>query len=253
VKLAELERYFASVATSTSGPPTDLDDVFKSSARLPASELLAIYNRGYHYRLLGALESVFTRTKRALGEAEFDRLGLAYLARHPSEHPAIERVGRLFPEHLRTLGVSRPIVELCALEWARLQALVAPNARAIAATQTIDPKTFPESTLCFVPSLSTLSLTGDALALFVQTPATLPGSEAHGVAVWRKREVVRHEALAALEFSALTLARTGASVSQVCALFDSGAGSADAERAFRVVSGWFSREWLEEAEPGHPE
>src|SRR5450755_1874238 len=93
VTLAELQRYFAAVATSTSGPPSDIDDVFQSSARLSASARLAIYNRGYHHRLLDALASVFTRTKRALGDAEFERLGLSYLAQHPSEHPAVERVG----------------------------------------------------------------------------------------------------------------------------------------------------------------
>src|SRR5450755_3738382 len=54
VTLAELQRYFAAVATSTSGPPSDIDDVFQSSARLSASARLAIYNRGYHPRLRDA-------------------------------------------------------------------------------------------------------------------------------------------------------------------------------------------------------
>jgi hypothetical protein len=244
MKLAELERYFATVATATNGPPEDLERVFKSTARLSASELLAIYNRGYHYRLLGALGSVFARTKQALGDADFERLGLQYLARHPSEHPAIERVGRSFPDFLRgATSVGRVIVDLAALEWARLCALVAPNPSAIATASAIDPTKFPDSSLCFVPSLTTLAISAGALAAFARSDA-LAGGDLRAVAVWRKRDEVRHEVLDALEHEAVTLALSGASVSHVCALFDSGAADADAERAFRVVSGWFTREWI---------
>jgi hypothetical protein len=256
VKLAELERYFASVATSTSGPPVDLDEVFKSSSELSARARLGIYNRGYHYRLLGALASVFARTERALGEAQFERLGLAYLARHPSEHPAIERVGRLFPQYLGQLPeIAGEHVDLAVLEWARLTALVAPDPGAILSAHGVDPVQFPSSRLHFVPSLTTLSLDVRALGLFpAVSESSAGGAEAsseaqrRGVAVWRKRHVVRHEALDALELAALELARSGASVTRFCALFESDAPAEDAARAFRVVSGWFAREWIERSE-----
>jgi hypothetical protein len=260
VKLAELERYFATVATSTSGPPTNLDSVFKSSARLPASTRLGIYNRGYHYRLLDALSSVFTRTKQALGEVEFERLGLLYLARHPSEHPAVERVGRLFPEYLaaQSLG-SDELADLARLEWARLSALVAPDPNGIALARDIDVVRFPCSRLCFVPSLSVLSIGARARTLFPGIPSqsdeidgSAPSAQRSGVAVWRKRHVVMHEALGALEHDALSLALSGASVNSFCALFASVALADDAAHAFRVVAGWFAREWIERSEPHSP-
>ncbi len=250
MKLAELERYFAAAATSTGGPPPEIERVFKSTARLSASELLGIYNRGYHYRLLGALASVFNRTQRALGEARFEALGLRYLAQHPSEHPAIERVGRHFPRFLRELPASDPVVaDVAALEWARLCALVAPNPSAIASAGTVDPQTFPSSALRFVPSLSTLSIHAAALATFERDTALGAGEDVRGVAIWRQGDAVQNRELEALELQALELARSGASVSRFCAPFDSGAPQADAERAFRVVFGWFNREWIEREQP----
>jgi hypothetical protein len=257
--LAELQRYFAAVATSTSGPPSDIDDVFQSSARLSASARLAIYNRGYHHRLLDALASVFTRTKRALGDAEFERLGLSYLAQHPSEHPAVERVGRLFPTYLSTLkSLPGELADLAVLEWARLCALVAPNPSALASPQSVDPVRFPQSRLRFVASLSVHSLDERALSLFSKKATTRepPAAqnegatrvEPRGVAVWRKQHRVQHQALDALELAALRLALSGAPVSQFCELFDTGSEADDAQRAFRVVSSWFAREWIEAIE-----
>jgi len=255
VKLAELERYFAAVATSTSGPPADLEQVFKPSARLSARELMSIYNRGYHFRLLGALEAVFERTRRALGAAEFQRLGLAYVAEHPSEHPAVERVGRHFAEFLRARrACNDALADLAALEWARLCALVAPDPQRVLSASAVDPLTFPSAPLSFVPSLTVLSLQRAALTLFASngdlSAALVESVPAHdipakcAVAVWRQRHAVKHEVLGELEHEALELARSGAPVSQFCALFAGGTDAEAAERAFGVVSTWFKREWI---------
>ena len=267
MKLAELQRYFATVATSSSGPPADLERVFKPSARLSARELMSIYNRGYHFRLLGALEAVFVRTRRALGAAEFERAGLAYVARHPSEHPAVERVGRHFAEFLGERDEGNAVLaDLARLEWARLCALVAPDPERILAASAVDAQTFPGSRLRFVPSLTVLSLQRGALTSFAANgeAAAEPGEPAWreptprepaaaddlpakcAVAVWRQRHAVRHEALGELEHQALELARAGATVSQFCALFAGGTDAEAAARAFGVVSAWFSREWIAE-------
>jgi hypothetical protein len=254
MKLAELEQYFAAIATSTSGPPADVAEVFKDSARLPARELLGIYNRGYHYRLLGVLASVFPRTERALGAAEFEQIGLLYLAEYPSDHPAVERIGRFFARYLRTVSAaSEEARDLAALEWARLCALIAPDSNAIATAAGIDTRTFPSSRLYFVPSLETQPVLVGALALFPgvssePTEASDSPAERRVVAVWRKRHVVLHEALAPLEAAALQLAREGASVSRVCALFTKGTEEENVARAFRVVAAWFAREWIERSE-----
>ena len=247
MKLAELQRYFARAATTGSGPIENLERVFLGTESLSASARLAIYNRGYFYRLLEALASVFAETKRALGQAEFERIGLAYLAQHPSDHAAVERVGRSFAGQLRTTpGVPSALADLAALEWARLCALVAPDPPKLVSAHSVDPVRFPDSQLQFVSALRWLELDSWALHAFAGAngPAADPQSR-RGVAVWRIGHAVRHEALEALEFRALQLAASGAKMSEVCALFDTGAPQDDAQRAFRVVAAWFSRQWIE--------
>ena len=226
MKLAELERYFSQTATASGGPPTDLDSVFKGSPALPPHERMAIYNRAYYYRQLEALASVFEETKQALGDARFERCGLAYLTLFPSEHPAIERVGRHFPAYLLTLADVTPDVRtLAALEWARLCALVAANPRTVASVSEIDLPRFPSTRLHFVPSLQVLPQ----------------------VAVWRPAHHVLSVPLSALDFAALGAAVAGSTMAEVCAHFDGEAAEA-AGRAFEIVAHWFERQWIERLE-----
>ena len=255
MKLADLERYFASAATSGTGPLPDLDRVFLGSRQLSATDRLAIYNRSYFQRLLAALASVFSHTQRVLGVSDFERLGLAYLAQNPSEHPAVERVGRSFCEFLRSTKVSTIVVDLASLEWARLCALLAPNPKSVATVRSVEPSQFPRARLRFVPSLQRLELDARALAVFAAEESSLTESFADGppqslcaVAVWRSQHAVLHQVLEAQEWTALARATEGATLSRICAVFDSGSQVDDVGRAFRVLSTWFARRWLEEVE-----
>ncbi len=244
MNLSELERYFARVATSTSGPPADLSEVFKDSPSLPARELMRIYNRAYHYRLLGVLASVFERVHIALGQGEFERLGLLYLAQYPSQHPAVERVGRHFAEFLaQSTELDPAIVDLARLEWARLLALVAPDSNSVDATS-IDAARFPSQNVRFIASLETLELSARSLALFAGDDSM--NDARCGVVVFRSRYVVTHDVVPALEFGALVLARAGEPLSRVCSAFDTGQETADISRAFAVISSWFARSWIAE-------
>jgi len=250
MNLAELQRYFAEAATSGSGPVAGLEQVFVGSEGLPAQERLAIYNRCYFHRLLDALASVFAHTRSVLGEPDFQRLGLSYLAHHPSEHPAIERVGRRFAEYLRSAGVSPVIVDLASLEWTRLCALVACKEANIAGRDAVDPTRFPSAHLRFVPSLHRLELDPRAIELFeskttVQVELGTTQGAARGVAVWRQGHTVHHQIMDGVEWRALTCATGGAELSEVCAVFDTGSVSEDVQLAFQVISRWFERQWLE--------
>ena len=253
MKLAELERFFSDAVTSGSGPRADVEAIFLSDARLSASDRLAIYNRGYYYRLLDALRSVFEQTARVLGNAAFERLALAYLTQHPSQHPAVERVGRLFPRYLREQGeIEGALADLADLEWARLCALVAPNPSSVVTASSIDPELFPSSRLVFVPALRWLELDVRALKAFAGEelgPRGTP-SERCGVAVWRKQHTVVHERLQHLHLASLQLAAEGASVSRICGHFETGSLAADTQRALEMLASWLTREWLEGLEMG---
>lgn len=246
MKLAELQRFFAEAATSGAGPRPGLEQVFVGDSGLSASARLGIYNRAYYFRLLGGLASVFEQVQRCLGQAEFQRVGLSYLAQHPSEHPALERVGRLFPAYLRERAFSETLVGLAELEWARLCALVAPNPARVALRADVDPARLPGSHLRLIPALRWLELVPEVLSLFAgEAPAPLAAaSERVAIAVWRRGHVVRQVQLGALEFQALQLAARGASTSEICTLFDTGNPTQDIAKAFEVLSSWFDREWL---------
>lgn len=258
MNLAELQRYFVQAATSGSGPLPDLERVFSGSEQLSASARLGIYNRSYFYRLLDALSSVFTRTKHWLGASEFERLGLAYIERNPSQHPAVERFGRAFPEYLRLAAAPSVVADLASLEWARLCALVAPNPRSIASVRDIDSAGFPRASLRFVPSLHWLELEPAAVRAFVDDVASASdvaaGEEARcGVAVWRREHAVEHQVLDSVEWQALVTAAGGADLSRVCAAFDTGSAHADIQRAFQAFSRWYARQWLERVIDHAPE
>lgn len=258
MNLAELQRYFAQAVTSSDGPLPELDDVFLGSAHLGASERLAIYNRSYFYRLLDALSAVFSRTKAVLGERDFERLGLAYVAQNPSEHPAVERFGRAFPQYLRLAAVPPLVADLALLEWARLCALIAPNPHGVASVNGIDSSRFPRARLRFVPSLQWLELAPGALRAFVADDASPTEPAARdstrcGVAVWRNGHAVQHQALDAEEWQALLSATGGAPLSRVCAVFDTGSAEVDVQRAFQALSRWYARQWLESVAYDDPE
>jgi hypothetical protein len=247
VNFAQLQRFFAEAATSGAGPIAGLHDVFVERDGLSVPERLAIYNRAFFYRQLDALTAVFAETQRALGEVEFTRLGLAYLRAHPSEHPAVERVGRRFPEYLARHAAAPhgPVADIAALEWARLSALVAPNPVEVAQLSDLDSAAFPACRVRLVPSLSFLELDVRALSAFDATEPVDEPSARVAVAVWRPSHVVRQQRLEALEFQALCAAAAGATMAEVCARFDTGEDAADAQRAFQVIAAWYARSWLE--------
>jgi len=255
MKLAELQRYFAAAATSSSGAILGLEEVFLGSDSLSPSARLGIYNRGYYYRLLDALASVFSETKRVLGDARFEQLGLTYLTEHASEHPAVERVGRKFPEFLRTLGPAPDpvLADVAALEWARLCALVAADPATLARPESLEPARFPDARLRFVASLQCLAL--DARARRGVEGGAWPTSEPAretGVAVWRPAHALLQTQLEPVEYRALRAALGDAPMSYVCAIFDTGKGQDDEERAFLALRGWFSRHWVEEVDSCGP-
>jgi hypothetical protein len=96
-----------------------------------------------------------------------------------------------------------------------------------------------------VPSLSWLELDSRALSAFAGAEPLLDPGERRAVAIWRAGHVVRHERLASLELKALDAAHAGATMAEVCALFDTGDEAADARQAFQVLSSWEARSWLE--------
>ena len=225
MNLAELERYFARAATSGSGPLPELDRVFLGSERLSATDRLAIYNRGYFYRLLDALASVFSQTKRLLGDVRF-RAPRPWLISHaiPPTTPPSNASGARSPSICAASGGRRLVVDLASLEWARLCALVAPNPASVATVKRIEPELVSSSAAALRALAALASSSIRARFRRLPTPTqrrtsaqpTLLQSPC-GVAVWRTQHAVSPREPECAEWKALASAAGGATVQQICA------------------------------------
>ena len=65
----------------------------EAAGLLQSAAGLDIYQDAYRARLLAALRDNFSVLQRALGDDEFDALGMAYLQDHPSTEPSIRWFG----------------------------------------------------------------------------------------------------------------------------------------------------------------
>ena len=92
------------------------------SAQVGAEERLAIYANAYRLRLLEALATDYPGLHSVLGDDEFDAMGRAYIAAHPSPYFSLRWFGDRMSEFLRTTEPysKYPVfTEMAAFEWAK--------------------------------------------------------------------------------------------------------------------------------------
>ena len=95
---------------------------------LSALERLEIYRRAYHARLIECLADDYPVLRHALGEAVFDELCRAYIARHPSSSPSLNYFGGRMAafcrdDALASFAVRGFAADLAALEWAIVEVI----------------------------------------------------------------------------------------------------------------------------------
>jgi hypothetical protein len=127
------------------------------SAQAGAEERLAIYANAYRLRLLEALGTDYPGLQTLLGDDEFDAMGRAYIAAHPSSHFSLRWFGDHMSEFLRTTEPysKYPVfAEMAAFEWAKSDAFDATDCAVVCINDmaAIPPDAWPE--LRFVPHAS---------------------------------------------------------------------------------------------------
>lgn len=95
----------------------EVEKVVTRSKALTASERLAIYSRAYHARLLECLRAEFPVLLHALGEELFNRFGLDYLERYPSQSYTLAHLGQRFPHYLQETRPDRDVPEPSRERW----------------------------------------------------------------------------------------------------------------------------------------
>jgi hypothetical protein len=234
----------------------------RSTRKADAATLLAVYRDAYALRLLEALETNYGVLKRVLGNADFDRMGRAYIAEHPSRHFSIRWFGDRLAGFLSAAAPWRDapaLAELARLEWALATAFDSPDATPldVQAIAAIPPEDWPVLRLSFHPSLQAIDFAwavpeqwkalNDASATDLGPPAKRPAPVPF--AVWRhdgddgRQNFFR--SLPPEEAAMLAAARQGAPFGALCEglcafVTPELAGS----HAAALLRGWVEQGWI---------
>ena len=126
-------------ATAEDGRPADevAAAFIKPNRLLTSFERLEIYNRQYWFRVLDVLYEDYPGLRAVLGEAEFTRVTIDYLAKYPSNSYTLRDLGSRMEEYLRgSADFSDPwrdlAIDMVRLEWAHVVAFDGPSAVALA-------------------------------------------------------------------------------------------------------------------------
>ena len=157
--LRELQRLFwRSLADEPGGgsPAPGLVKLVAPSAMLDAGARVGVYVDAYFGRLREVLRDDFPRVAALLGP-HFEGTARGYLEAHPSEHPSVRHLGRLFAAYLEH-GADLPpyLSDLARLEWARIEVFDAPDAKPLdaGALREVPAKDWPGLRFVPIPALT---------------------------------------------------------------------------------------------------
>ncbi len=223
--------------------PPEVDEAFLDHEELSGRQRMAIYREMYWARQVSALQVSFERLLGVLGLEAFNKLASRYIRRYPSEHGALERLGRHMGDFLAQEGHPAWLVDLGRLEWERIDALLSEDDPGLAALSDIEPARFSEQIPHLSRSLRVVRLHVGALRRFAGEPPPDEDRQAP-VAIWRKGHGVRHRSVSAEEAEVLALASQGRSLGEICAAFSHHPDPTQA--AFAAILPWFERQWIAE-------
>ncbi len=188
---------------------------------------LAIYSDAYRLRLLEALRVDFPALHTVAGDAEFERIGCAYLDAHPSGHFSIRYFGQHLAGFLRQDDRWRALpvfAEMAAFEWAlglSFDAFDSPQIDVVDVTA-IPPESWAYMHLDLHPSLQRLDLLWNVPGLWKaieeQQPPQAPVAAECPLAwiIWRRDLKTFFRSAPVDEACALDLLRRGESFEAMC-------------------------------------
>jgi hypothetical protein len=197
------------------------------SARVSAEERLAIYANAYRLRLLEALDTDYPGLHTLLGDDEFDAMGRAYIAAHPSPYFSLRWFGERMSEFLRTTKPysQYPVfAEMAAFEWAMSDAFDAADSAvaSVHAMAAIPPEAWPGLTFTPHASLRRLDLRWNVPTVWKaidarQEPPALEESD-YPIAwlVWRQDLLTYFRSLSVDQAWALDALERGETFAAIC-------------------------------------
>jgi hypothetical protein len=204
----------------------DMQGQVVSDAKASAEERVHVYVEGYRLRLLEILEDNFSGLRGLLGDEQFDQMGRAYIAAHPSTHPSVRWFSQELPEFLNATAPydAHPhLAEMAAFEWAQGLAFDAADVPSLdmQALATVPPDAWGQVKFQFHPSVQRLDLESNmpkfwqALAA-EQEPPAISDEEPASWLLWRKDLDTHWRSLSEDEAAMLDSAQDGANFGELC-------------------------------------
>ncbi|HLK12651.1 MAG TPA: DNA-binding domain-containing protein [Candidatus Binatia bacterium] len=217
------------------------------SPTLDPAGRLAIYADAYFWRIREALREDYPCVAAVLGDAAFDGLVRAYLARHPSAHPSLRHVGERLAEFVaaRWAGAAPPfLADLARLEWARVEVFDAPDAEPLSAAtlRRVAPEAWARLRFAPVPACEVVTAAWPVHALWAGARDVGPAPTV--VRVWRQGWAVYHAPMDAPEAAAFARVRAGAPFGAVCEIFADRPPESAAAEAGALLARWLADELL---------
>lgn len=248
--LRELQSHFWRALAAEPGKSSaevELLDTIEPSASLDRRGRLQVYVDAYFWRLQQALRETFPRVAARVGAHgdepdRFHELAAEYLRRHPSQHPSISYVGKLFPEFLRQRDDVPPYLsDLAHLEWTQAMVFEADDAipMATAALHAIAPHDWPGVRFRPIPGLRIVSFQYPVHRLWRDETAAIDAPQPTRLRVWRTAELtVRHAVIEEREALALRSMTSGADFATICEAFADLPDEQAAREAIALLLRW---------------
>jgi hypothetical protein len=232
------------------GRARDILGTVRGNARESAETMFGVYRNAYWARLAEALGNDLPGLKALMGDAAFDGMARAYIAKHPSQHPSIRWVGRHLAAFLASETPYRDdpwLADMARFDWALAFAFDAADAPAagLADLVGVPPEFWGSIRLAFHPTLDAFPIT---TPVDEARPRLLEGEDVQldraarctrAIMAWRIGHDVKFRAIDLLEFSALQATQDGATFGDLCELV---AREIDPDtaplRAAQILQGW---------------
>jgi hypothetical protein len=246
--LRDLQRRLSAALIADTVDPALLALVNGRGELGPAARV-EIYADMFRTRLTDVLRDDYPRVLATLGDEAFGTLARRYLARHPSTHPSVRYVGRLFAGFVGDEEGLPPFLgDLARLEWARVEVFDGPDADPLRLSDllALPAAEWPALRLRPIPASQVLECAWPVHEIWA-TAGDSPREATAGIEprpctirVWREGWAVSHAVMGDLERRVFPLLQRGEPFARLCA-----AGAGDPEAAAREVGGLLMR-WLED-------
>ena len=245
--LRELQRSFQSWVL---GDASALPATVAGTGAVSARDRLDIYAQAIRLRFLEVLGQDYPGLHALAGDDEFRRLGLAYVAAHPSHHPSIRWFGGHLPAFLRSTAPWRdhPVLgEMAEFEWTKGELLDAADSPVVGIEDiaAIPPERWAGIRPRLRPAVRRLALEWNVPSLWKAVdggdapPPSARTEPAVDWLLWRQDIVVRWRSVGTDEAWALRRCDAGDDFGSICAGLCERVGEDAA--AFRAAT--FLKQW----------